>query len=188
MRTSVLLLCCLFSSLSLFAQKGAPEGLMKEIRAKYAEAWQKANEQLQDDVTPNKNYMTATLHYVVPACGQTTETLCYYYILDSDNESGEMAYELYLVTRKYNIAARQFYEEYLFDPATGKALFVYKKYDSYIGDGTKPAEERYYLENEQVVWRTVSDNAEINNESDARVQKMCYSMRMGFTHVINHSF
>ncbi|MDO4993736.1 MAG: hypothetical protein Q4E32_01890 [Bacteroidales bacterium] len=172
----------------LFAQKGAPEGLMKEIRAKYAEAWQMVNEQLRDNETPNKNYMTATLRYVIPGCGQTNETLCYYYMLDDDNESGEMAYCLYLVTRKYNVAARQFYEEYLYDHKSSKALFVYKKYDSYVGDGTKPAEERYYLDNEQVVWRTVSENAESDSDTDARVQKECYAQRMGFTYIVNHSF
>ena len=109
-------------------------------------------------------------------------------MLDDDNESGEMAYCLYLVTRKYNVAARQFYEEYLYDHKSGKALFVYKKYDSCVGDGTKPAEERYYLDNEQVVWRTVSENAESDSDTDARVQKECYAQRMGFTYIVNHSF
>lgn len=188
MRTSVLLLCCLFSSLSLFAQKGAPEGLMKEIRAKYAEAWQKANEQLQDDVTPNKNYMTATLHYVVPACGQTTETLCYYYILDSDNESGEMAYCLNLVTRKYNIAARNFYEEYLYDSHTGDCLFVYHKYDIYVKDGVKTAEERYYMQDGQIIWKTVNDYAKSDEEEEVRVKKLCVSLQRGFAYIVNHSF
>ena len=52
--------------------------MMNDIRAKYAEAWEMVKQQLQDDITPNKNYRTATLHYVIPSCGQTTETLSYY--------------------------------------------------------------------------------------------------------------
>ena len=171
-----------------FAQKGAPEGMMNDIRAKYAEAWEMVKQQLQDDITPNKNYMTATLHYVIPACGQTTETLSYYYLLDDNNESGEMAYNLYLVTRKYNVAVRNFYEEYLYDTNTAHCLFVYKKYDIYAGDGIESAEERYYMHDGQIIWKTLSENAQVDEEEETRVKKACYSIMQGFAYVVNHSF
>lgn len=184
MRHLIVSLCLLLACGTLCAQKGAPEAVLKDIRARYAEAMSMAQHQRTSEGLEGKNYMTSTLHYVIPGCGPTTETLSMYYLLEESEESGEPCYTPYLITRKYNIAARQFYEEYLYDHATAQPLFVFLKYDTYEAEGAV-AEERYYFADGQVVWKTMNDYAQ---PDEASVSRMCSTLRSAFAYLINHSF
>lgn len=59
--------------------------------------------------------------------------------------------------RKYNVAARKFYEEYLFDAETGKLLFVFLQADSIENAGTKD-ETRYYFGPQGLISETSREN------------------------------
>lgn len=177
----------LFCALCVSAQKGAPEGIIKDIRAQYAEAQAMAQQQLTTDDWNQQSFTSATVHYMLPGCGPTTETIHYFYLLDDDvDEEGEWtpkSNELYFVTRKYNIAARQFYEEYLFDRSTQHPLFVFYTYDTY--DSDVKAEERYYFHDGQVVWQTVNGQAEPNEQA---MLHQCDCLLTAFKLQVNHSF
>lgn len=195
MRNLILLMAlCLLPALAggewgeaalLRAQQAAPEALIKNIRARYAEAMSNANQQLAGESMEGKNYSQSTFHYVIPGCGPTTETLSYYYQLNDEPEEDVPTYLLYLVTRKYNVAALQFYEEYLFDPETDKPLFVYYKYDNYDAPDGAAAEERYYMDDGKIVWHTAN---EYGDRNDAAVLRACHRLMQAFSYLLNSSF
>ena len=124
---------------SLFAQTGSSD-LVKSVRAAYAAAKEKIKQNNGEDGAP-RNDVTATLHCMVPATGPRTEVFHCYFELDTDEDGAH--YLPYFITRKYNVAARNFYEEYLFDPVPGRLLFAFIQSDTF--DGGKN-EERYYYD------------------------------------------
>ena len=91
------------------------------------------------------NYMESSLRYVVPALGETFETLRCYYDQDVETEHWHVVYLPYFLTRKYNFSVRNIYEEYLFD-SEGHLIFVFVKSDSM--DGKEKVEERYYFDSD----------------------------------------
>ena len=109
------------AALPLVAQDQNSE-ILKSIRAAYAEAKEKIKT-TEAGAAP-RNDVTATLHYMVPATGERTEVFHAWFDLDTDENGAR--YEPYFITRKYNVAARNVYEEYLFDPGTGLLLFVFR--------------------------------------------------------------
>ena len=148
--------------LSLFAWVGGPDGTpstVQEIRQAYAAAHQEIADSHREGVP--RNELVETLQYMVPACGSTTETFCCYYRLQTGETDGSTHYQPYFITRKYNIAVRNFYEEYLFDAETGRLLFVFIQSDTY--EGTQN-EERYYYGPDGLISevikgeRTISDS------------------------------
>lgn len=128
----------------LFGLSSSPDGLpatVKEIRQAYADAHQRIAETTRPGVP--RSDMETTFRYMVPAAGETTETIHAFYELSIDSE-GEWAvhYHPYFIMRSYNISVLKFYEEYLYDADTGKLLFVYISGDTHEG---KKNEERYYF-------------------------------------------
>ena len=113
--------------------------VVKEVRAAYAAAKEKIS--LADGDRSPRNDAVVTLHYNVPATGPRTTVAHCYFDLDTD-ENGAHYYP-YFITLKYNVAAREYYEEYLFHPESGRLQFVFIQQDTY--EGTKN-EERYYYD------------------------------------------
>jgi len=131
-----------FVLFSLLTWSGEPDGIpstVAEIRQAYAAAHQAIEDSHHDGVP--RNELIETAQYMVPAAGTTNETFCCYYELSVDGEEWSVHYNPYFITRKYNIAVHNFYEEYLYDAKSGRLLFVYIQSDGV--DGTKN-EERYY--------------------------------------------
>ena len=113
--------------------------VVKEVRAAYAAAKEKIS--LADGDRSPRNDAVVTLQYNVPATGPRTTVAHCYFDLDTD-ENGAHYYP-YFITLKYNVAAREYYEEYLFHPESGRLQFVFIQQDTY--EGTKN-EERYYYD------------------------------------------
>lgn len=135
---SLLVLAMGLMSLPAAAQLKNNE-VVKSVRAAYAEAKEKMK--LANGEQSPRNDAVATLHYNVPATGGRTTVVHCYYDLDTDADGAH--YHPYFITLKYNVAVREFYEEYLFDPETDKLLFVFIQGDTF--EGTKN-EERYYYD------------------------------------------
>lgn len=139
-------LLILLSALSLGASivsagaQDAGSEAVKAIRAAYAEAKEKIKMTTGNESVP-RNDVTATLRYMVPASGERTEVFHAYFDLETDEEGAH--YLPYFITRKYNVAVRNVYEEYLFDPETGLLLFVFIQSDNMEGGKD---EERYYFD------------------------------------------
>lgn len=155
-------------SLSAAAQNRASD-VVKEVRAAYAAAKEQIKLTSGEDGAP-RNDVTATLHCMVPATGPRTEVFHCYFELDTDEDGAH--YQPYFITRKYNIAARNFYEEYLFHPASGRLLFAFIQGDDF--DGGKN-EERYYYDDLGKLAsanikgeRTIGDAQLVSNAEDFR--------------------
>ena len=179
------LLPCLLLTATAFAQPPAAEAVIKDIRSQYTEAMEKAQRQLTDDNQTEPSYTTSTLHYMRPGCGTTTETLYFFYELEEGKEPGEYRNSLYLCTRRFNVAPRQFYEEYLFDPQTQEPLFVYLRYETYEGENAV-AEERYYFHDGQIVWKIINQYGDSANEG--LIQGTCSALLSAFTYLVNHNY
>lgn len=123
-----------------FSAAAQTSDLVKDIRAAYSAAKEKIRLSGGEDGVPC-NDATATLQYMVPGTGPRTEVFHCYFELDTDEDGAH--YLPYFITRKYNIAAREFYEEYLFEPAAGRLRFAFIQSDTF--EGTKN-EERYYYD------------------------------------------
>jgi len=88
-----------------------------EVRKQYAAAKERSEREEKEEYAPKEN-MTVNLNYIIPGCGPTAETLHYLFTAKDGEEPGVRTYQPLLITRKYNVAARQMYEEYLFDGRT----------------------------------------------------------------------
>ena len=88
---------------------------MASIRAAYSAAKEKIefNSHAQEQNIPRSD-MEIVSHYVIPGCGPTEEIIHYYFTLDEDPVLGTPYYKLYFISTSYNVAARKYYQEFLF--------------------------------------------------------------------------
>ena len=134
------LLALTFGALALpAAAQGSGSDVVKSVRAAYAAAKEKMK--LANGEQSPRNDATATLYYNVPATGPRTTVAHCYFDLDTDEDGAH--YYPYFITLKYNVTVRDFYEEYLYDPVSGRLLFAFIQQDTF--EGTKN-EERYYYD------------------------------------------
>ena len=127
------------------------EGLpktVKEIRERYAQAQQDIADMGKDEHMLCR--LVSTSQRNMPAIGIQKETLTAYFNNKDRDEDWYPIFRLYFLTRKYNVAVRKCYEEYLFDALSGRLIFVFLQRDSYIDDSTKD-ETRYYFGEEGLI-------------------------------------
>lgn len=116
---------------------------VKEVRQKYADAQQFIA--MMDEEEHIRSQVTLSLQRNVPGIGIQKETVtCFYENFESDNvDEWNFIYRPFFMTVKFNVAARSCYQEFLFDAASGKPVFVFLQQDSYTSD--KKDETRYYF-------------------------------------------
>ncbi len=134
----------LFALMPMMAQYGNDKERMEYVRERYATA-QASAAQSKDPEVPN-NYTTITRMENKAAVGQCKEVVELFYdeVHENEWEPYPSSYKLTLVRRSYNVAARQFYEEFLYD-VDGEPLFWFARYDGFFSDGTSgKVELRYY--------------------------------------------
>jgi len=157
-----------FLALCLSARAQNDAGVVKAVRAAYSEAKEKIK--LADGDPSPRNDASATLSYNVPGTGPRTTVVHCYFDLDTDENGAH--YQPYFITLKYNIAARAFYEEYLFDPESGRLLFAFLQGDTF--EGAKNEERYYYDESGRLASvnvkgeRTVEDALLLSRAEDYR--------------------
>lgn len=133
-------------------QDGLPT-TVKEIRQRYADTQQSIA--MMHEEEHFRSEIVTTIQRNMPGSGIRKETVtCYFAEFGEDLDPD---YRPYFVTRKYNVAARKFYEEYLFDAETGKLLFVFLQADSIENAGTKD-ETRYYFGPQGLISETSREN------------------------------
>lgn len=136
------------------------------IRTAYSEVKQlvELNSQAQEQNVPRSD-MEVVSHYVIPGCGPTEEVIHYYFTLDEDPEEGTCIYKPYLITRSYNVAARKFYQEFLFDKQEATLLFFFQTNDAIDGSTD---ETRYYY-GKHGVHQTIKGIASMDDTFAARL-------------------
>ena len=132
---------------------------MASIRAAYSTAKEQIalNSHAQEQNVPRSD-MEIVSHYVVPGCGPTEEVIHYYFTPGEDPVLGTPVYNIYFITRSYNVAARKFYQEFLFDGPESELVFFYQQNDALDG-GTD--ETRYYY-GKNGVHKSVKGTAELD--------------------------
>ena len=145
----VLLLLAMVLPVNAFGQ-GLPK-TVQEVRARYAQAKQDIAEMdLEEHMLCR---LVSTSQRNMPAIGIQKETLTAYFNNEDRDEDWYPIFRLFFLTRKYNVAARQFYEEYLFDAQTGCLVFAFLQGDSYVSE-TKD-ETRYYFGKEGLISESI---------------------------------
>ena len=137
MKNILFTVALLLAAMTVQAQK-TPE--MKkdvaDIRKMYAEAKQEMeglDKMEREGLPPNKTIFSS--NYNEGGTGPTKEVITYYHRLEFDEES-EMAFQRpFFITRKFNVAAREHYQEFLYDKE-GNLKFFYEK--------NPDGETRYY--------------------------------------------
>jgi len=122
----------LFLLLVLTATIQAQNAQVASIRKKYAEAKEIMANKKKAELPPDETVVTS--HYMAPGAGSIKDVTHYYYTGELDENLGNVYYTPYFITRKYNVGAREYYEEFLFDK--GSLVFYFNK--------SQNDETRYY--------------------------------------------
>ncbi|MBQ6656359.1 MAG: hypothetical protein IJM64_03615 [Ottowia sp.] len=148
-RAAALLAALALCSASALAQqelRPSPEQeYIFQVRAVYAKA-QDAIKQGQGEPQA-KNEATLQATYMRPGAGQTQHKVELFFRMVPTEEPGHVRRQLYLARETFNVAARTFYREYLYDDA-GAPLFFYTRHDSF---DKGRVEQRYYYRSGKLV-------------------------------------
>ena len=155
---------------------------MASIRAAYSAAKEKVelNSHAQEQNVPRSD-MEIVSHYVIPGCGPTEEIIHYYFTLDEDPVLGTPYYKLYFITTSYNVAARKYYQEFLFGEDDTDLLFFFQRNDAQDG-GTD--ETRYYY-GKSGVHNSIKGTAELDEVFAARKAD---ELKTAFTLLMNKDY
>lgn len=91
----------------------AQDTQVANIRKMYAEAKEVMANKKKAEVPPDETVVTS--NYMAPGAGPVKDVTHYYYTGEFDENLGNVFFTPYFITRKYNVGAREYYEEYLFD-------------------------------------------------------------------------
>ena len=122
---TVLCLCALSSVQAQNAQ-------VAKIRQMYADAKEIMANKKKAEVPPDETVVTS--NYMAPGAGPIKDVTHYFYSGEFDENLGNVFYTPYFMTRSYNLGAREYYEEFLFDK--GSLVFYFNK--------SQNDETRYY--------------------------------------------
>ncbi|MBQ6079507.1 MAG: hypothetical protein IJK93_04420 [Muribaculaceae bacterium] len=178
----IIMLSLLTSSTIMTYAQEVTDAEIASIRAAYRDAKEQVeiNSHAQEQNVPC-NDMEVVSHYVIPGCGPTEEIIHYYFTLDEDPETGSYVNKPYLITRSYNVAARKFYEEFLFDKHDTSLLFFYQCNDA--TDGTSD-ETRYYY-GKKGTHQSIKGSAQMDEVFAARLAD---ELKSAFNLLMNRDF
>ena len=98
-----------------------------DIRRLYAEAKKEMegyDRMESEGQPPNKTVFSS--NYNEAGTGPTKEVITYYFRVAYDEEAGMPFHRPFFITRKFNVAAREFYQEFLYDHG-GDLKFFFEK-------------------------------------------------------------
>lgn len=103
-----------------------------QIRKLYAQAKETMAQKKKAELPPDETVVTS--NYMAAGAGPIKDVTHYFYSGNFDENLGNQYYTPYFITRKYNVGAREYYEEFLFDK--GSLVFYFNK--------SQNDETRYY--------------------------------------------
>ena len=118
--------------LALAVTVQAQNAQVAKIRKMYADAKEVMANKKKAELPPDETVVTS--HYMAPGAGPIKDVTHYFYTGEFDEKLGNVYYTPYFITRKYNVGAREYYEEFLFD--NGSLVFYFCK--------SQNDETRYY--------------------------------------------
>ena len=138
---------------------------LASIRATYSAAKERVelNNSAQEQDVPRSD-MEIVSHYVIPGCGPTEEVIHYYFTPGEDPVLGTPVYNVYFITRTYNVAARKFYQEFVFGEEESDLLFFFQSNDALDGSTD---ETRYYY-SKSGIHKSINGTADLDEDFAAR--------------------
>lgn len=137
MKNILITIVLFLSAMAVQAQASpAAKKEVADIRKQYAEAKQEMeglDKMEREGFPPNKTVFSS--NYNEAGTGPTKEVITYYHRVAYDEEAEMSFHRPFFITRKFNVAAREFYLEFLFDK-TGNLKFFFEK--------NPDGETRYY--------------------------------------------
>ena len=137
MKNFLITIVLLLSAMAVQAQTSpAQKKEVADIRKQYAEAKQEMeglDKMEREGFPPNKTVFSSNYNEAVT--GPTKEVITYYYRVAYDKEADMPFHRPFFITRKFNVAAKEFYQEFLYDKAGNLKFFFEKNPDG---------ETRYY--------------------------------------------
>ena len=99
------------------------------IRAKYNEAKEMAAKKYEKEDEFLRHDMDLTYRRILPGSGPSVETMHFYYTFKEIDAEEDliMYFTPYLITRKYNLSSREYYEELLYDTDHETLIFAYAR-------------------------------------------------------------
>lgn len=101
----------------------AQNAQVAKIRKMYAQAKETMAQKKAAELPPDETVVTS--NYMAAGAGPVKDVTHYFYTGDFDENLGNQYYTPYFITRKYNVGAREYYEEFLFDK--GSLVFYFNK-------------------------------------------------------------
>lgn len=140
--------------LLVFCTSAQAQGAVEQIRKRYAAVKASVEAMGKDDYNPEEFYQL-NVTQLLPATGRHEKKVCLYYDFLDDDEIYP-SHRLSLVTSKYNFAAREYYEEYLYDEK-GNVSFIYSNLSEVdFGVG---CELRFYFNGNRLIKVLVKNRA-----------------------------
>ena len=156
------------------AQSPSANDVVAGIRKKYAQAKEMQDYRKKAELPPDETVVTSS--YMAAGAGPVKDVTHYYYSGDFDETLGRDFYKVYFMTRKYNVGAREFYQEFLFDDNDSMIFFFEKSGDNEI---------RYYwgkdgLAKEDVKGERMTD--------EIIATRLSYELKNAFNLLMNREF
>ena len=137
MKNFLITIVLLLSAMAVQAQTSpTAKKEVADIRKQYAEAKQEMealDKKERQGLPSNKTVFSSS--YNEAGIGPAKEVITYYDKVASDEESEMSFHRPFFITRKFNVAAKEFYQEFLYDKAGNLKFFFEKNPDG---------ETRYY--------------------------------------------
>ncbi|MBQ9579007.1 MAG: hypothetical protein IJR28_05695 [Ottowia sp.] len=130
---------------ALALQPSPEQEYIKQVRAVYNQAQDSIKQGQAESQAKNEATLQAT--YMRPGAGQTQHKVELFFRMVPTEEPGHVRRQLYLARESFNVAARTFHREYLYDNA-GAPLFFYTRYDTF---DKGRVEQRYYYRSGKLV-------------------------------------
>ena len=168
------LMALLMMTLTIQAQS-SPEGKarVEEIRKMYAEAKEIMANKKKAELPPDETVVTS--NYMAPGAGPIKDVTHYYDTGDFDENLGNMFYTPYFITRKYNVGAREYYEEFLFDE--GDLVFYFIKSEN--------DETRYYWGPNNFFYEAIKGQKQMD---EVFASRLAQELTSAFNNLMNREF
>ena len=173
----LMIIALLLTSMSVQVQQKE----VAEIRKLYAKA--KADVALVSKSGQSEVGETeVTSWYTEPGVGPTKETLHYYFRTKEDEHLGVMYHSPFLITRKHNVGATEYYEEYLYNDCDQLAFYFEK---------TSQSEIRLYWDNcngNDFFHKAVKGDSDIDENKVFFIQRYAADLHVAFSQMLNHNY
>lgn len=148
----------ILSLLICFCIPSFSQNTIENIREAYYKATERAKS-ANDDYPVSS--MDLTTKRILPGSGEQTIKQKIYFVDEYDFEADKENVQITFTTLSYNFAARQYYEEYLYDDSNN-LIFAYRRYPS--DESSDMIEIRIYYDNNNIIKVLIKSKSEAKKQ------------------------